>query len=397
MTNDKGPSFDNVYETLRANYVTRLRKTIAPLDALLHAKQAGPVSKNDAVAAHNLAHMLAGSGATFGFPNVSEVAQIAEVFLSRYLKAAPDGSTMSSVDAEIFENMVMNLRAICVRISDSEQAQAGLSGKTASDAIHGGFTGQEHGPEHASDSFNVLIVDDDPLLPALMRAALNETNIIATFCSDGMDALKSIIRQKPDLIVLDIMMPGLSGHDVLARLKKDPSMTDIPIIMLSQSTQEHDLFDSIRSGAIDYINKPFQPQDLASRIDGILKAAGRTVVIADNDPMILHLLKSKFEFEGYRVVTASDGQKALDLISKYKPDLVLLDIIMPVLDGTAVIHRMRHLPQTKDIPVLIMSTRIEKEDIEEGLSSGAQDYIPKPFSVDELYARGMALIAARRP
>jgi DNA-binding response OmpR family regulator len=191
-------------------------------------------------------------------------------------------------------------------------------------------------------------------------------------------------------------MPGLSGHEVLARLKKDPSMMDIPIIMLSQSTQDHDLVNSIRSGAIDYIHKPFRPEDLVGRIEGILQAAGRTVVIADNDPMIVHLLKSKFEFEGYRVVTAGDGQKALDLIAKYKPDLVLLDIIMPALDGTAVIHRMRQMPKTKDVPVLIMSTRIEKEDIEEGLSSGAQDYIPKPFSMEELYARSMALMKANQ-
>ena len=396
MINDNGPSFDNVYETLRSTYVTRLRKSVTLLDALLHTKQTGPVSKHDVVEAHKLAHMLAGSGATFGFPNISEVAQVAEVFLSRYLKAARDGSTMSSVDSEIYENMLLNMRTICAKISDYEQAQDNLSGSNTSNAVHGEFTGQEHGPEHASDSFHVLIVDDDPDLPALMRAALNEKNIIATFCPDGMDALKSIMRQKPDLIVLDIMMPGLSGHEVLSRLKKDPTMTDIPIVMLSQSTQDHDLVNSIRSGAIDYISKPFQPQDLVTRIDGLLKASGRTVVIADNDPMIVHLLKSKFEFEGYRVVTAGDGQKALDLIAKYKPDLVLLDIIMPALDGTAVIHRMRQLPKTKDVPVLIMSTRIEKEDIEEGLSSGAQDYIPKPFSVDELYERGMALIKAHQ-
>jgi len=396
MTHDRGPSFDNVYDTLRANYVTRLHKSAALLDALLELKRTGHIFKKDAVEAHRLAHMLAGSGATFGFPNISEVAILAEEFLSKYLKAAPDGSVMSIVDAEIFESLIMNLRTICAKISDFEQAQDNLSGKKATNTVHAGFSGQERGPEYASDSFHVLIVDDDPDLPALMSAALHEKNIIATYSPDGMDALKSILLQKPDLIVLDIMMPGLSGHEVLVRLKKDPSMMDIPIIMLSQSTQDHDLVNSIRSGAIDYIHKPFRPEDLVGRIEGILQAAGRTVVIADNDPMIVHLLKSKFEFEGYRVVTAGDGQKALDLIAKYKPDLVLLDIIMPALDGTAVIHRMRQLPKTKDVPVLIMSTRIEKEDIEEGLSSGAQDYIPKPFSMEELYARSMALMKANQ-
>lgn len=391
MTHDVGPNFDNVYDALRVNYVVRLKKSAASIDAILEIKKTGMFFKKEAVAAHQLAHMLAGSGATFGFPNVSEVAHLAEQFLSKYLKTAADGSTMSSVDAEIFENLLVNLRTICAKVADLDDAQRGISNPTPG-AVHTGFMAQEHGPEHASDQFHVLIVDDDPDLPALLTAALNEKGIIVTFCKDGMDALKSIIRQKPDLIMLDIMMPGLTGHEVLARLKKDPSMMDIPIIMLSQSTQDHDLVNSIRSGAIDYINKPFLTANIVARIDNILNAAGRTIVIADNDPMMVHLLKSKFEYEGYRVITAGDGQKALDLIAKYKPDLVLLDIIMPALDGTAVIHRMRQFPKTKDVPVLIMSTRTEKEDIEEGLSSGAQDYIPKPFSVDEVFARGMALM-----
>ncbi len=376
-------SYNNIFNDLKAGYVDRLRGSIVTLNATLDQLKnpETPFRREDAIRLHLLAHSLAGSGTTFGYPHVSKSAYQTEEFLHQYLKSSGLDSLMNAVNTKILENLLTALCGVCVHI-------AGKVAPTASSAT----PDVQFDSELKEKRKFVLVIDDDPSLSELLASLLEQQNIQASFCFNAGDALQIIARQKPDLIILDIVLPGLSGHEVLARLKQDPAMMSIPIVVLSKSKEESDLLNSLRSGAIDYIPKPFRPQDLLSRIKNILAASEKKIIIVDNDPMILHLLQTKFVYEGYHVFLAQDGQKGFDLIAKHKPDLVILDIIMPVLDGTAVIHRMRQSPKTEKIPVLIMSTRSQAEDIAEGLASGAQDYIAKPFLVDSLIDRAQKLL-----
>jgi DNA-binding response OmpR family regulator len=188
------------------------------------------------------------------------------------------------------------------------------------------------------------------------------------------------------------MMPGISGHEVLRRLKQDPDFVAVPVIMLTAQTEQKDVVSALHSGAIDYVIKPVDPEKLVARIGRTLDAARYTVMIADNDHLILQLLGSKYRNRGFKVTAADDGKAAWDQILKTLPDLVILDRMMPGMDGIAVLKNIRQEESTKNIPVIILSARKEERDIEIGMNFGASDYVVKPFLPDDLMTRSLKLL-----
>src|SRR5579859_3335396 len=120
-----------------------------------------------------------------------------------------------------------------------------------------------------------------------------------------------------------------------------------------------------------------------------MPAKKTTVVTADDDPQLLRLIARNLQFEDYDVLTASDGQQALELIEAHTPDVVLLDVMMPKMDGFTVCHRVREF---STVPIIIVTARGQDQDKIRGLDLGADDYLTKPFSVDELLARVRAVL-----
>ena len=125
------------------------------------------------------------------------------------------------------------------------------------------------------------------------------------------------------------------------------------------------------------------------------RVKGATILVVDDDPVIQKLLSVNFEMEGYRVITASDGVEGLERIRDDAPDLVLLDVMMPRMDGLAVARQLKADPATKQIPVLLLSAKAQSSDIHGGLDAGADDYVTKPFDPLELLDKVAALLGAR--
>ena len=119
---------------------------------------------------------------------------------------------------------------------------------------------------------------------------------------------------------------------------------------------------------------------------------GRTILVIDDDPVIQKLLSVNFEMEGYRVVTASDGIEGLAQVGIANPDVILLDVMMPRMDGLAVARKLKSDPATKDIPIVLLSAKAQSTDIQGGLEAGAEDYVTKPFDPLELLDKVAALI-----
>lgn len=116
----------------------------------------------------------------------------------------------------------------------------------------------------------VLIADDEPHIRRLVSFTLTNRGYEVLEAADGGEALAMVAAERPDLVLLDVMMPVMTGYDALKRLKADPETADIPIVMLSAKSQRTEIAEGLRNGAVDYICKPFTPKDLVQRIGEIL-------------------------------------------------------------------------------------------------------------------------------
>jgi DNA-binding response OmpR family regulator len=119
------------------------------------------------------------------------------------------------------------------------------------------------------------------------------------------------------------------------------------------------------------------------------------VLIADDDPDILELVKFRLERAGYDVLPARDGEEALQLLTERQPDLAVLDVMMPKLTGYDVTRRIRENDETRRIPVILLTARVQEADVARGFEAGADDYLKKPFSPQELRARVQAILGRR--
>lgn len=119
------------------------------------------------------------------------------------------------------------------------------------------------------------------------------------------------------------------------------------------------------------------------------------VLVVDDDPQVLRLLRVNFELEGYDVMTATNGEEALDLVGRDSPDAVICDVMMPGIDGLEVVRRLRADPATVALPLVVVSAKAQRSDVAAGLQLGADAYVTKPFDPAELLEVVAGLLAAR--
>lgn len=221
-------------------------------------------------------------------------------------------------------------------------------------------TGKEAG---VSAKKRIVCVDDDINVQKLYKQVL-EDNGFETSALDGRgDVVSEIIRLSPDIVLLDIMLPQKDGWEILSEIKNDDRTRKIPVIMASVLSESNLAF---RMKADEYLIKPMGQDELLDAIARtISKVNGIDVLVADDDENFLHLISQFLREESISYRLARDGQEAVLQMSMKKPDVVILDIMMPKLDGFAVIEEIRSRESMKDTPVIVVTskdlTNAEKE------------------------------------
>jgi len=243
----------------------------------------------------------------------------------------------------------------------------------------------------------VLVIDDEATIRDLMQRYLVKEGFRVVVASSGEEGLRLARELRPDAITLDVMMPGMDGWAVLTALKADPIVADIPVVML---TIVDDKNLGYALGAADYLTKPIDRDRLLTVLHAHRR--DRPVLIVDDDAGLRQLLRRMLEPEGYAVVEAENGRVALECLRGMSPSVVLLDLMMPEMDGFEFVAEFRRHEASRGIPIVVITARDLSREDRERLNGYVQKILQKgAHGRDALLAEVRELVAAsvarRRP
>ena len=211
------------------------------------------------------------------------------------------------------------------------------------------------------DAPAVLVVDDDANVRDLLSRHLTREGYRVETVAHGKDVLEHALKFAPDVITLDVLMPRMDGWAVLSALKEVPELASTPVVMVS-ITDDEELGYSL--GAADFLTKPVDPDVLSECVARhAATTKDRTVLVVEDDDATRELIRRTLEKQGWTIAEAPDGRAGLDKLAEIRPDLVLLDLMMPVVDGFEFVATMREDKSFDDIPVVVVTAKsLTKED-----------------------------------
>ncbi len=260
----------------------------------------------------------------------------------------------------------------------------------------------------------MLVIEDDAnnldVAQRIIRAAGHEP-LSAT---DGAAGLAMARAERPDAILVDLLLPRVDGWTVTKTLREEEWARRIPIIAVSALAMQQDRSRAIEAGCDDFVSKPYAPSELRAVLARFLDegegparvALGRAakvplerlgrVLVVDDEPANVELLVRRLEALGCDTYRAANGEEALGIAARELPDLILLDIMMPGIDGYDTCRRLKMNDLTAPIPVIFATARTDAEDLQKGFEVGGVDYITKPIGPVELAARVRSAIFTKR-
>jgi CheY-like chemotaxis protein len=221
----------------------------------------------------------------------------------------------------------------------------------------------------------VLVVDDDPTARELIADQLKAEGFSVATAASGLEGLKLAKDLRPIAITLDVMMPDLDGWSVLAALRQDPELAEIPVIMVTILDEQR---RAASLGAAGYLTKPIDRERL-HRLVGRFRAPARAtrVLLVEDDADQRERVRAWLEGQQWIVQEAANGREALARLQAEKPDVILLDLMMPEMDGFAVVAALQKEPRWRDVPVIVITARDLDAKDRERLNSGVQSVLVK--------------------
>jgi CheY-like chemotaxis protein len=225
----------------------------------------------------------------------------------------------------------------------------------------------------------ILVVDDEKDTARMIRRQLERAGYRVRLAHSGEEAIAQTLKHRPDLISMDIQMPGMNGVKAIEILRANPQTTDIPIVVVSVVQDEEQLS---KLGVADILDKPIDEDGFLQVVERILWE-GQRILIYASDAETRQLLEEVLSHRGYELIFAQDGLDLLVHARKEQPDLILMDLQPPDMDGYEVLRRLNRRPETVDIPVIAM-TDSATESVSNVLAVGGNDLVRKPLDVDAL-------------
>ncbi|MGB6338461.1 MAG: response regulator [Candidatus Aminicenantaceae bacterium] len=277
--------------------------------------------------------------------------------------------------------------------------------------------------EH-SHKKKILIIDDDLTNQKLLERMLPTDQFDVLFANDGQKGMDMVYEEIPDVILLDVMMPKKDGFAVARELKADLSVRNIPIILVTALDGSENRISGLEAGAEEFLTKPVKKVELIARIRSMLQlkeyreqldirkqtetlfaqAAGEEmsnrldldkaphVLLVEDNEIDRNIILKVLENESLRLETVKNGQEAISSIQSGEVDLILLDILLPDINGFEICKRLKTMDTAKDIPVIVITCLDDIDSKITGVKLGADDFLIKPINTRELKARIKVLL-----
>jgi len=220
----------------------------------------------------------------------------------------------------------------------------------------------------------VLVIDDDPAVRDILSRVLVSEGLRCITAADGHDGLSKAFAHHPDLIILDVLMPKVDGWSVLSSLKANTRLSTIPVIMQSVK-DDRDL--GFMLGASEYLVKPFDRKTLVQLLQKYTKSDEATILIIDDDEVTRRLVSRTLKQVGWKLVEAGNGEEGLIEIKRKTPTAILLDLMMPGMDGFEFLEILHSTPEGRQIPVVVLTSKDLTADDRLRLNGGVERILEK--------------------
>jgi CheY-like chemotaxis protein len=220
----------------------------------------------------------------------------------------------------------------------------------------------------------ILVVDDDATARELVVRHLERAGFAVAAARGGQEALRLVRELRPAAVTLDIIMPDLDGWTVLAAIKGDPELTTTPVVLLSIVDQKN---RGYALGAADYLVKPVDRAKLVETLTTICGAAAGVALLVDDDELVRRNVRQALEPVGWTVTEAENGEVAVEVLAAGRPNVIILDLMMPKMDGFEFLHELRSRPEWQDIPVVVVTAKDLTQEDRDRLNGGVERIIQK--------------------
>jgi two-component system, cell cycle response regulator len=256
----------------------------------------------------------------------------------------------------------------------------------------------------------LLVIEDNALNMKLVRSLLTMAGYRVLEADDAEQGIQLASLHRPDLILMDIQLPGMDGLEATRIIKAREELNHIPVVALTSFAMPGDEQKAREASCSGYITKPIDTRKFIETIRGFLSPEAPSalsgsrkehsgkprILIVDDDPLNIKLMKAKLPAERYETLSASNGQQAIEIADHDLPDLILLDVMMPDMDGFAVSRSLKNNPNTLEIPIILVTALEGLDDKINGLETGADEFLTKPVNTIELLSRINSLLRLKQ-
>ena len=261
----------------------------------------------------------------------------------------------------------------------------------------------------------ILIIEDDEFLGDVLSKKLNKAGFETIVKSDGREGLSAIYEIRPDLVLLDIILPTMNGYEILEEWHKDISISEIPVIIISNSGQPVEISRVVDFGVKSYVVKAdLNPEEVLEKVEEILgksgdtkegeavpstvpapvKKNGKTILLVEDDSFLSDIIARRFSNEGFTLLHAQNGEEAIELLKNEVPRVIVLDLTLPGMQGYEVLEKIRTDARLDHSPAVILSNLEDTTNAEQKVRLKIAKHLLKArFNPDDIVVEIQKIIA----